>query len=204
MVNHAPLDHYLDNLEDKLAKAAQVANLKFTRKHSGVSSWAVNSWKLLVLDIDSENAFFAGDNVILLTKGLLRNLQNEAELAAIVAHEMSHSLLGHVLQSPRPPDGHTNAPQYYFSIGNEIAADVMSTHILELAAYDISHALTALDIIYRQNQRKPFSENADWVKKRQAMLLKLIATRPQPKYSISNTREFARMKRYLNRFQKVS
>lgn len=47
-------------------------------------------WTFGVLENENVNAFAAPGGYILLTKGLLRYLQSEAELAAVLAHEIVH------------------------------------------------------------------------------------------------------------------
>lgn len=52
-------------------------------------------YHLLVLDTDEINAFAAPGGLMLVSRGLLRAATNEAMVAAILAHETSHIVLGH-------------------------------------------------------------------------------------------------------------
>jgi predicted Zn-dependent protease len=54
-------------------------------------------WHFAVLDTENINAFAAPGGYIFLTKGLLDRLASEAELAAVLAHEMAHVLKRHHL-----------------------------------------------------------------------------------------------------------
>lgn len=56
-------------------------------------------WRFGVLDTPNVNAFAAPAGYVFITKGLLQRLQNEAELAGILAHEISHVTMGHYVQT---------------------------------------------------------------------------------------------------------
>ncbi len=52
-------------------------------------------FKFYILDTDRINAISCPGGYIVLTKGLLRKLSDESELAALLAHEMAHVIAGH-------------------------------------------------------------------------------------------------------------
>ena len=52
-----------------------------------------------VLDTDEVNAFAAPGGYIFVTRGMLRDVENEDELAAILAHEIGHASAKHSLKS---------------------------------------------------------------------------------------------------------
>lgn len=54
-------------------------------------------WQFAVLDDDDVNAFAAPGGYVFITKGLLMHMKNEAELAGVLAHEISHVLRKHHL-----------------------------------------------------------------------------------------------------------
>lgn len=56
-------------------------------------------WVFGVLDDEDVNAFAAPGGYIFVTKGLLERMRSEAELAGVLAHEMSHVLRKHHLQA---------------------------------------------------------------------------------------------------------
>lgn len=56
-------------------------------------------WRFGVLDTDSVNAFAAPGGYVFITRGLLLNMRNEAELAGVLAHEISHVLKRHHLNA---------------------------------------------------------------------------------------------------------
>lgn len=57
------------------------------------------SWTFVVLDTDGVNAFAAPGGVIHITKGALALIQNEAELASVLAHEIGHVTEKHTINA---------------------------------------------------------------------------------------------------------
>ncbi len=62
------------------------------------------SWRFEVVRDYSVNAFAIGDGLIYLTEGAILVATDEAELAAILAHEMGHQVAGHFCTGPTPID----------------------------------------------------------------------------------------------------
>ena len=56
-------------------------------------------WQFAVLDDNDINAFAVPGGRIFITKGLLVRMKSEAELAGVLAHEISHVLMKHHLQA---------------------------------------------------------------------------------------------------------
>lgn len=56
-------------------------------------------WQFGVLDDNDINAFAVPGGYIFITKGLLARMKSEAELAGVLAHEISHVLMKHHLQA---------------------------------------------------------------------------------------------------------
>jgi len=56
-------------------------------------------WQFGVLDDNDVNAFSTPGGYVFITKGLLVQMHNEAELAGVLAHEISHVLRKHHLQA---------------------------------------------------------------------------------------------------------
>jgi predicted Zn-dependent protease len=55
------------------------------------------AYRFAILNHDSINAFAAPGGYIFVTRGLLKNVQNEAELAAVLGHEIAHVSQKHIL-----------------------------------------------------------------------------------------------------------
>lgn len=62
------------------------------------------NWRFGVLNSPNVNAFAAPDGYIFVTEGLLRQLNNEAELAGVLAHEIAHVVKRHYLIAIRKND----------------------------------------------------------------------------------------------------
>jgi len=58
-------------------------------------------YRIFVVDAWDPNAFALPGGVIVVTDGLLKNLRNEAELLAVLSHEMGHVELSHCLDTVR-------------------------------------------------------------------------------------------------------
>jgi hypothetical protein len=55
------------------------------------------SWTFAVLDSDQVNAYSAPGGYVMVTRGLLALVENEAQLAGVLAHELAHVSLQHAL-----------------------------------------------------------------------------------------------------------
>ena len=55
-------------------------------------------WKFIVLDTDGVNAFAAPGGIIHVTRGLLGLMKNEAELAGVLGHEITHVTAKHTVR----------------------------------------------------------------------------------------------------------
>lgn len=62
------------------------------------------NWRFGVINSSNVNAFAAPDGYVFVTKGLLRELGNESELAGVMAHEMAHVIQRHYLIAMRKKD----------------------------------------------------------------------------------------------------
>jgi len=63
------------------------------------------NWQFGVIDSDNVNAFATPGGYVLMTKGLLARLKNEAELAGVLAHEIAHVVGKHHLAAMRKGKG---------------------------------------------------------------------------------------------------
>ena len=74
------------------------------------SQFGAEKFCLLAEDGPDINAFALNDGTIVVVKGLLKATENDAQFAAVVAHEMAHILQGH--GSERIPDEMQNNSDY--------------------------------------------------------------------------------------------
>jgi predicted Zn-dependent protease len=69
------------------------------RKLAAATGGTAARWRFTVLDHPLPLGLTTGDGDIYVTRGVLALLDNEAELAALLAHEMAHVVLGHRARS---------------------------------------------------------------------------------------------------------
>ena len=77
------LQDYVQQLGGKLAAASQRPQLQ---------------WKFTVVDTDDVNAFATPGGYVYISRGILPYLQSEAELAAVLGHEIGHITARHAVQ----------------------------------------------------------------------------------------------------------
>ncbi|WP_038012819.1 M48 family metalloprotease [Terasakiella pusilla] len=81
--DHAAMSQYVDDLGQRLAKVSELPNLK---------------WTFTVLDDPIINAFALPGGYIYISRGLIGLAENEAELAAVLGHEIGHVTARHSAQ----------------------------------------------------------------------------------------------------------
>lgn len=84
LLDHPPLQRYVNRVGRWIALQSERPDLP---------------WQFGVLDDADINAFAAPGGYVFITKGLLARMNNEAELAGVLAHEISHVLRKHHLQA---------------------------------------------------------------------------------------------------------
>ncbi|MGR9043979.1 MAG: M48 family metallopeptidase [Gammaproteobacteria bacterium] len=100
--------------------------------------WPVSGWRIFTVRDLTVNAFSVGDGRIYITDGSFSFVNNEAELAAILAHEIAHQLAGHFCGRQDRPG---SAPHQIgtlvqiIDIDKEIEADAIALGILESAGF---------------------------------------------------------------------
>ncbi len=89
-----------------LGGAPLVDNAKLEKYVNDVGRWLALQterpdlvWHFGVLDSEAVNAFAAPGGYIFVTKGLLKRLNSEAELAGVLSHEIAHVLQKHHLKA---------------------------------------------------------------------------------------------------------
>lgn len=120
-------------------------------------------WKVILLASHSPVAFSAGNGLIFISRGVIVHLESEAELAAVISHEMAHHLLGHTQAEIKSPEEIKNEenpknleipkqtaaePVLHYNPEEEFLADALGMKIMALANYRPSAALTALTSAY--------------------------------------------------------
>ncbi len=132
---------YVQDIADSLNSSLE-SHLQASQFEYPVGKWIIQLVRSL-----SINAYSIGNGKIYLTEGTVNFTNNEAEIAAIIAHEMAHQLLGHFCQN----DANKNQFRIgslvqVISISKEIEADALAVNILNQTDYP---ANTMLDIVRR-------------------------------------------------------
>jgi predicted Zn-dependent protease len=76
-------------------------------------------WKFIVLDSDGVNAYAAPGGFVHITRGLLGLMKNEAELAGVLGHEVTHVADKHTI--------HAIQKGKQFEVGTDVAGSKMSS-----------------------------------------------------------------------------
>lgn len=102
------------------------------------------------------NAYTLDNGIILINVGLLSQLESEAELAYILAHEITHFIERHSLQEflasyKRAKEGISREEYIFetlsFSRENELIADAKGLQLLIRSNYDLTAAFGVLDVL---------------------------------------------------------
>ncbi|MGZ5000666.1 MAG: M48 family metallopeptidase [Methylomonas sp.] len=94
---------------DEVSQYVQNLGLRLAARY-GAEGQAIN-WRFTLVRNLAPNAFSIGAGNVFVNEGAISFAQNEAELAAILAHELAHELAGHFCE-PSPP----NASRSLFDI----------------------------------------------------------------------------------------
>lgn len=95
-------------------------------------------WRFDVARNLAPSAFAAGDGYVVLTDGLVAFVRDESQLAAVLAHEMAHVLLGHFCRPGRPggKDYQVGTLVQHYDAAAEEEADIKAVQILQRAGFD--------------------------------------------------------------------
>jgi predicted Zn-dependent protease len=100
--------------------------------------WPVSGWRFFTVRDASVNAFSIGDGRIYITDGSFSFVHNEAELAAILAHEIGHQLAGHFCgrgDQAFNEQRQVGSLLQVIDINKEIEADAIALGLLESAGF---------------------------------------------------------------------
>lgn len=106
-----------------------------------------------VTRFSSANAMTWQDGTILVNIGLLQKCENEAQLAFVLAHELTHFKLKHSLQefirgkNEQPKSISASIATIPYPDDNELIADSLGLSMMEAAGYDGQEAIAMLRIL---------------------------------------------------------
>ncbi len=127
------ITRYLQNLGERLLPRGG-SWLKWLR----ADDWPASGWFFFTVRDRAINAFSIGNGRIYLTDGSFDFVDNEAELAAIVAHEIGHQLAGHFCQATDRTGREQNSLGslvQVVDIEKEMEADAIALKLLSSAGF---------------------------------------------------------------------
>ncbi len=201
VVRDEPIDAFLRRVVARLDSAVPTAEREHESDAALEGSLVRYPWQIFVTKQPTANAFSLGGGVILVSRQLIESAGTEAEVAAVVAHEMSHQLLGHTREalSKVLADNHTPAPAIAYSESRELEADALSVKLLSIARYDTRHALYALLIGHSPSPYRTLSGNVvtEAQRDRIARLYQAISQCPGALPGTQTSREFHKVRARL-------
>lgn len=203
VIRDETVDRFLRRVAARLDSAVPAAGREHESDAALEGGLIRYPWQIFVTKQPAANAFSIGGGVILISRGLVESAGTEAELAAIIAHEMSHQLLGHTREalsavlSSDVKSGDTPAISY--SEERELEADALSLRLLMLARYDARHALYALLIGHGPSPYRPQNTGvaSPAQQERLARLYQAMSECPGPLPGTQTSREFLKVRARL-------
>jgi predicted Zn-dependent protease len=97
-----PVSVTLNNAERRIAEIEQrlqpaTRELCFDLRER--ASTDCRAWQISVIDEDEVNAYATGTNEVVIHRGVIEYARHDAEIALVIAHELSHHLLNHLNES---------------------------------------------------------------------------------------------------------
>lgn len=122
---------YIQKIADQLVPAIKL------NMGSRNFNWPLkNKWRFLLIRDLSVNAYSVGNGQVYITDGTYGFADSEAELAAIIAHEMAHELIGHFCDHDERLATHSvGSFGQVMDNARELEADALAVEILQYADY---------------------------------------------------------------------
>lgn len=123
-----------------------------------VTHLAGEDWTLILLPEPDFNAFVMGGTYLFINEGLMIELENDAEVAAVLAHEIAHVAANHVYERQAQQMAalasgsesiKTEAIQTTYTHNDEIEADKIGILYMALAGYDPTKASHIWEKMYK-------------------------------------------------------
>lgn len=144
---------YLQALGERLIQNYRMYQGWFRRKFLG-QDWPQDEWRFFMVKDLSPNAFSIGNGRTYITDGTFIFVRTEAELAAILAHEISHQLCGHfcyATQSNNAIRQPLGSLVQVLDMAKEVEADELSLEILMSTGFPPS---SMLEVVKRLPENK--------------------------------------------------
>lgn len=140
-----PLTKFVESVAERLLKANEREDL-------------LNELRFYVLKSQEVNAYATSNGVVMVTVGLLSRIENESQLAFILAHEIQHYAQKHSLQLYKQRIGQekqrgkrdqdeTLKSLYQFSKDQEMEADEKGFQMMLRSGYDLVEGVFVFDML---------------------------------------------------------
>ncbi len=139
---HSGLVIYGDDISNYVSSVADKLLAKDITLRSKLRFYTIKS--------NTSNAFSTDQGIIFVTTGLISQLTSEAQLALILAHEISHYTENHVVESFEVASNNTHRNIVDLSIyskEHEIEADKKGLSLYKAAGYSKNEVLPTFDVI---------------------------------------------------------
>ena len=120
-------------------------------------------FRFFILNSEKVNAYACPGGIIFITKGLLKQIQTEAELATVLAHEMAHVARKHGMKEMEQRKHHINADDVFAEMDAEFAEFGVETEEdksieeeLDELAFDIYETIVS-------GRLKQYEDDADYL-----------------------------------------
>jgi beta-barrel assembly-enhancing protease len=181
LINHKPSAELVDNVNNRMRELFSgegPVKLSFDRSpdyRDSKVSVTLNPPSVCMSDfwVDTSSKVDAGADGerVRVTTGLTEFAANDNELAAAIAHELAHNLLGHRARLNGLKKGKTKA-----ILATEIEADRLSVWLMANAGYDTSAALTFIERYGRKyDPLLSDGTHPGWKKRRDNMRIEIDA-----------------------------
>lgn len=140
-----PLSQFVESVAERLLKANEREDL-------------LNELRFYVLKSQEVNAYATSNGVVMVTVGLLSRIENESQLAFILAHEIQHYTLRHSLdlykkrvgsekQKGKRDQDESLKSLYQFSKDHEMEADEKGFQMMLRSGYDLVEGVFVFDML---------------------------------------------------------
>ena len=154
----------LRSLEDPVSDYVQRIGVRLARV---VDPGLRQPWDFYVLRNAEPNALAVGGGHFVVSDGLIAFVRNESELAAVLAHEISHQRLGHFCRRGSPSEERIDRGTVvqHYELEVETDADREAVHLLATAGFDPG----AMESVLRCLEHLPGTTGSDLSKRIQAL-----------------------------------
>jgi len=119
-------------------------------------------FKFFILDTDKTNAYACPGGIVFVTRGILDNIQTEAELAFVLAHEIAHVARHHGMIESEKRKHHIKSDDAFAELDEEIVHDVSDEETKKTEQEMEALSFEIFETIF-QGRLEAYEEDADYI-----------------------------------------